>query len=106
MRRWDRVFYYDADLDPVVIDDPLYGHLFDVPRKATLRKAEEIAGVVIDEAWASGSPQVVHGDLHEWNVHVVGSRLYAFDFEDVMMALPARKKTLPSTTSPQSQSSK
>ncbi|HEX6286744.1 MAG TPA: phosphotransferase, partial [Acidimicrobiia bacterium] len=35
-------------------------------------------------------PQVVHGDLHEWNVHMASSRLYAFDFEDVMLALPAQ----------------
>jgi Ser/Thr protein kinase RdoA (MazF antagonist) len=33
---------------------------------------------------------VVHGDLHEWNVHLTGTRLYAFDFEDVMFALPAQ----------------
>jgi len=38
IRRWDRVFYYDRDFDPVVIEDPLYGHLFDVPRKTLIRK--------------------------------------------------------------------
>ncbi len=90
MRRWNRVFYYDPDSDPVVIDDPLYGHLFDTAMRTTIRKAVKSAEQVITEAWAAGEPQVVHGDLHEWNVHVVGSRLYAFDFEDVMLALPAQ----------------
>jgi Ser/Thr protein kinase RdoA (MazF antagonist) len=32
----------------------------------------------------------VHGDLHEWNVHLVRSRLFAFDFEDVMIATPGQ----------------
>lgn len=90
LRRWDRIFYYDPDQDPVVIKNPLYGHLFDVPRKTLIDKASRLATSVIEESWSEGTPQVVHGDLHEWNVHVVGSRMYAFDFEDVMMALPAQ----------------
>jgi Ser/Thr protein kinase RdoA (MazF antagonist) len=90
LRVWNRVFYYDPVLDPVIIDDPMYGHLFDTSRKTALRRAEEIATRVIDEAWAEGTPQVVHGDLHEWHVHVIGSRLHAFDFEDVMLALPGQ----------------
>jgi Ser/Thr protein kinase RdoA (MazF antagonist) len=32
----------------------------------------------------------VHGDLHEWNVHLSRSRLHAFDFEDVMIATPGQ----------------
>lgn len=90
MRRWDRIFYYGAELDPVIIDDPLYGHLFEPPRRSLLKKAGRIATKVIRESWADGGAQVVHGDLHEWNAHVAGSRLYAFDFEDVMIALPAQ----------------
>jgi len=90
MRQWDRVFYYDPEMDPMIVDNPLFGHLFDVRRQKIIEKAAVICGKVIEESWNSGSPQVVHGDLHEWNVHVVGSRLYAFDFEDVMIALPAQ----------------
>lgn len=90
MRRWDRVFYYDPDMDPVVLDNPLYGHLFEVKRLRLIEKATDICSVVIEESWADGRPQVVHGDLHEWNVHIAGGRLYAFDFEDVMVALPAQ----------------
>lgn len=90
MRKWDRIFYYGAETDPVIINDPLYGHLFEAPRRGLLKKAGKIAGRVIRESWADGSAQVVHGDLHEWNVHVAGSRLHAFDFEDMMVALPAQ----------------
>lgn len=90
MRHWDRVFYYDQGNDPIIIDNPLYGHLFDVPTRTMIRKAIELAEDVIGQSWREGNPQVVHGDLHEWNVHIAGSRLYAFDFEDVMIALPAQ----------------
>ncbi len=90
MRKWDRVFYYDKDADPVVVNDPLYGHLFDVPRQKMIEKAALTSQQYIKDAWSSESPQVVHGDLHEWNVHVVRSRVYAFDFEDVMIATPGQ----------------
>ena len=90
MRHWDRVFYYDRELDPVIFDDPVFGHHFDNPRQKMTSKAMEISEKVIQESWAAGTPQVVHGDLHEWNVHLAGSRLHAFDFEDVMYALPAQ----------------
>ncbi|MGH3650925.1 MAG: phosphotransferase enzyme family protein [Acidimicrobiia bacterium] len=89
-RRWDRVFYYQPDLDPVIIDDPTYGHLFDNSRIATISKAFDLAQGVIADSYVMSSPQIVHGDLHEWNVHLAGGGLYAFDFEDVMLALPAQ----------------
>jgi Ser/Thr protein kinase RdoA (MazF antagonist) len=90
MRRWDRVFYYDEDLDPVIIDDPRFDHLFDVHRRNTIHQARKISEAVIEQSWAGDFPQVVHGDLHEWNVHLVRSRLFAFDFEDVMLATPGQ----------------
>jgi Ser/Thr protein kinase RdoA (MazF antagonist) len=90
MRRWDRVFYYGADIDPVVINDPLYGHMFEAKTRSVISRAGALAEDVITASWAGGEPQVVHGDLHEWNVHLVGSRIHAFDFEDVMVALPAQ----------------
>lgn len=90
LRRWDRVFYYDQEIDPIVVGDPLYDHLFDVQRRSVIAKAVQSAERVIEASWSTGSPQVVHGDLHEWNVHMAGGRLYAFDFEDVMIALPAQ----------------
>lgn len=90
LRTWDQVFYYTEELDPVIINNPLYGHHFDIPRQTTIRKAMELTRVIIEESHRIATPQIVHGDLHEWNVHLAGSRLYAFDFEDVMMAAPAQ----------------
>ncbi len=90
MRKWDRVFYYGADLDPVVIDDSTYDHIFDARRRRTIHRAIDLANAAIDEAWEHGQVQTVHGDLHEWNVHIAQSRLYAFDFEDIMIATRAQ----------------
>ena len=90
MRKWDRVFYYEPEIDPVVIDEGNYDHLFTVTVRRKIHRAIAVAERIIDEEWKTHYPQVVHGDLHEWNVHTVGSRLYAFDFEDVMVATPAQ----------------
>ncbi len=89
-RSWDRIFYYDREFDPVVIDDPVYGHLFDRPRQSVIVKAAYLAREVLRESWDEERAQIVHGDLHEWNVHISGSTLHAFDFEDVMYAMPAQ----------------
>lgn len=90
LRTWDEIFYYQADFDPVIIRHPFYGHLFDASRVATIERAIEVSQMVISESHARSRPQVVHGDLHEWNVHMSSSRLFAFDFEDVMLATPAQ----------------
>jgi Ser/Thr protein kinase RdoA (MazF antagonist) len=90
MRRWERVFYYDSDMDPVIFEDSRFDHLFDPLRRRAMSHACALSERVIEDAWANGYPHVVHGDLHEWNVHLVRSRLFAFDFEDVMIATPGQ----------------
>jgi Ser/Thr protein kinase RdoA (MazF antagonist) len=90
MRRWDRVFYYDPDMDPVIFEDSRFDHLFDRLRRRTMSRASAMSEQVIKDAWANGLPHVVHGDLHEWNVHLARSRLFALDFEDVMLATPGQ----------------
>lgn len=90
LRTWDQVFYYQEDLGRVIIENPLYSHLFDKARLNAIRRATALAQEVISESYDADPPRLVHGDLHEWNVHFAGSRLYAFDFEDVMYALPSQ----------------
>ena len=90
LRRWDRVFYYGAEMDPVVIADPYYDHIFDGPMRTVINRATVMAEEEIADAWTAGHPQVVHGDLHEWNVHMAAQRIHVFDFEDLMIALPSQ----------------
>lgn len=89
LRRWDRTFYYPKTLDAVVIDEYRYDHLFEGMR-VPLRRTAELADSAIAAAWARSEPMVVHGDLHEWNVHLYMGRAWAIDFEDLMLALPAQ----------------
>lgn len=89
LRRWDRTFYYPEELDPVVIDDFRYDHLFDDVRP-TLQRVAESCRIFIARRWSEETPKVVHGDLHEWNVHLYMGRAWAIDFEDVMLALPGQ----------------
>lgn len=89
LRRWDRTFYYPPELDPVVIDDFRYDHLFGGIR-STLFQTAELADGFIARRWSEGHPMAVHGDLHEWNLHLHMGRAWVIDFEDVMLALPSQ----------------
>lgn len=90
LRRWDRVFYYPEQLHPVVVDSPSHDHLFSHPLRKRLLTVAALADRLIADRWSSATPILVHGDLHEWNVHMYLGRLWAFDFEDVMLSLPAQ----------------
>ena len=57
--------------------------LLPVAAYAGLRLALEVVGKAFGRL-RQGEAQVLHGDLHPWNVHVKGKRMIAFDFEDVM----------------------
>jgi len=86
---WDQVFYWPPEIDPVVIWDSEYDYLFDSHRRDLLERsiaAIEPAFGRLD--WKQG--QIIHGDLHPWNVHVSRSRIIAFDFEDVAFGLPVQ----------------
>lgn len=89
LRRWDRTFYYPEDVDPLVIEDFRYDHLF-AGLRPLLRRVADHCDAFIARRWGESLPMVVHGDLHEWNVHLHMGRPFVIDFEDVMLALPAQ----------------
>jgi len=89
LRRWDQTFYYPVELEKVVVEDFRYDHLF-TGLRPLIRRTAELGDYFISRRWAEAKPMVVHGDLHEWNVHLYMGRPWAIDFEDVMLALPAQ----------------
>lgn len=89
LRRWDRTFYYPEELDPVVIDDFRYDHFF-ARLRPIIRRVAAACDDFIARRWSEETPMVVHGDLHEWNLHLYLGRAWVIDFEDVMLALPAQ----------------
>jgi len=79
---WDRVFYWDEAVDPVVVFKPEMARYFESGRREILDRSID----AIEGAFARLDPtnaQVIHGDLHPDNVHTYRNRLIAFDFEDV-----------------------
>ena len=79
---WDRVFYWPEEVDPVVIFRPEMRRYVGPARRRVLDRSiatVEKAFDLLPEAEA----QLIHGDLHPWNVHTYRNRLIAFDFEDV-----------------------
>jgi Ser/Thr protein kinase RdoA (MazF antagonist) len=79
---WDRIFYWPEEVDPVVIFNPDMAHYFTDGRRKILDRAM----AAVEEAFARLDPaetQIIHGDLHPWNVHRYRSRVIAFDFEDI-----------------------
>jgi len=88
-KKWDRVFYYPDE--PVVYNDPAYGHHFPPARIALLDKVIVRADAVFERLFADKDGQVlIHGDLHYWNVHVYRGEVYLLDFEDVMLGYPVQ----------------
>ncbi|MBT8207820.1 MAG: phosphotransferase [Acidimicrobiia bacterium] len=83
--QWDRIFYWPEEVDPVVIDKPEMAQHFSGDRRQILDRCIEVVGGAFDRLDPAGA-QIVHADLHPWNVHVYRSRMVALDFEDVAMA--------------------
>ncbi|NNC74810.1 MAG: phosphotransferase, partial [Acidimicrobiia bacterium] len=86
---FDRIFYWPAEIDPVVFGEPQHAHLFGGGRRKVIDRAIAIVEPAFDRLDTSRI-QVTHGDLHPWNVHVARSRMIAFDFEDVCLAHPVQ----------------
>lgn len=81
--RYDRLFPFD---EPVV--------LFESPMLSGRRESlfREAAARVEDalDRLRRHRPGLLHGDLHQWNVKVVGRDVAAFDFEDLMWGWPVQ----------------
>lgn len=80
--RWDEVFYWQEPADPVVYHLPENAHYFIGGRQEIIDRAIE----AVTPAFGMLNPteaQIIHADLHPWNVHVSRSRMIALDFEDV-----------------------
>ena len=86
---WDRVFYYPEEVDPVVWNRPENLALLPVNSAGVVGAAIEIIQSTFD-AIPDSDRQLVHGDLHLWNVHVRRNELWALDFEDIMWATPGQ----------------
>jgi len=78
---WDRVHYFPEHVDPVVYhlqkNEPAFP-------EGGLAVVESAVAIVQPRLAAVTDRQIVHGDLHVWNVHARRKELWALDFEDIM----------------------
>lgn len=84
---WNRVFYFPEEIDPVVYRRPENAARFP---DGGVEIVERVIELVQPRLAAVSDRQLVHGDLHVWNVHVSRRRLWALDFADVMWASRAQ----------------
>jgi Ser/Thr protein kinase RdoA (MazF antagonist) len=78
---WDRVHYFPEDVDPVVYHLPDNADVFP---EGGLEVVERAIAIVQPRLAAVTDRQIVHGDLHIWNVHARRNEVWALDFEDIM----------------------
>jgi Ser/Thr protein kinase RdoA (MazF antagonist) len=95
IRTLDKVFPYAdlafADVEPVVIFQDRYRHLFPPARRVIYERAVEQAQETLDKLYADGQkPRVIHNDLHQWNVRVYHGQIFALDFEDLAWGYPVQ----------------
>lgn len=84
----DRVFPFG---DPVVLFDDAYRDAVSAERREVFQQALDRVEETIEELYRRGSRvQIVHHDLHQWNVKVHRGRLCALDFEDMMWGYPVQ----------------
>lgn len=78
---WDRVHYFPEEVDPVVYHLPENTAMY--PEDG-LNVVERALAIVQPRLASVTDRQIVHGDLHMWNVHARRNELWALDFEDIM----------------------
>ena len=84
---WDRVHYFPEDVDPVVFDLPEHAGAYP---PGGLQVVERALAITEPRLAAVTDRQIVHGDLHVWNVHARYGELWALDFEDIIWASRAQ----------------
>lgn len=88
IRRNDTVF---NPTDPPHLFDPAFRDRLAESLWAPLRRAAEEVEAAQKELWNRGHPpQVIHFDLHQWNVKVHRGQVHVIDFEDLVWGYPVQ----------------
>ena len=65
------------------------------PARETLLAAIDRIQLVTDRLYDAGRPQVIHADVHGWNVMWDGTEAAIFDFDDCAIGLPIQDIAVP-----------
>ncbi len=81
-KRWDKVFYYENE--SIVYNDPEYSHLLTADQVAMVDKIVAKADAYLAQMFEDPAGRIlIHGDLHDSNIHIYKGELYLIDFEDL-----------------------
>ena len=78
------------DPEPLVLFDRVPEGLLPGERKEFFRRVHELAQSAITRLFETRGPLPIHNDLHPWNVMVSRGRIYAIDFENMLMGHPVQ----------------
>jgi Ser/Thr protein kinase RdoA (MazF antagonist) len=77
--------------EPWVLGDPAYLAPLAETERDRVRHAIPLVEAALARLAASAQPmQLLHGDLHQWNVLVSRNKVYAIDFDDLMLGHPVQ----------------
>ena len=79
-----------ANPEPLVLYDKVLEDLLSGERKALFLRAHDLAQSVITRLFETRRSHPIHNDLHPWNVMLNRDRIYAIDFENILMGYPAQ----------------
>jgi len=92
IRTYDSPFPYSdptfPNPEPIVLFDRCPDDVMPPGRVAVFRAACDRVQAEIDRLFEARPPHVIHNDLHLWNVLVARGRVFALDFEDLLLGHP------------------
>jgi Ser/Thr protein kinase RdoA (MazF antagonist) len=85
---YDRLYPYN---EPWVLGDPAYLAPLEAAEHDRVQRTIPLVEAALARLSASGQPmQLLHGDLHQWNVLISRNKVYAIDFDDLMLGHPVQ----------------
>lgn len=88
IRRNDTVF---NPTDPAILFEPAFRDRLNENLWELLTRAYATVATAQKELWNRGQPpQVIHYDLHQWNVKIQRGRAHPIDFEDLVWGYPVQ----------------
>ena len=86
-KRWNKTFYFPGET--AVYNQPEYSHLYTPAQIKIIDRAVQTSDTYLASLYQRDEPpHLQHGDLHYWNVHIHRGKLYALDFEDMLLGYP------------------
>ncbi len=85
---YDRVYPYT---EPWILGDPAYLAPLAEAERERVRHTIPLVEAALARLSASGRRMhLLHGDLHQWNVLICRNRVYAIDFDDLLLGHPVQ----------------